>query len=233
MRKSINLEMIEIPEGEFLIGDSNQPIYLKSYKITKYTITNAQFKAFRDSLNPWQRTTIAIPKHWQNAKIPVGKEEHPVVYVNWYEANYFAQWFELRLPTEAEWEKASRGGLYLDGRESQKIKNPNPKRIYPWGDDFDTDKCNSSESGNEDTTAVGTYQDGKSPYGVIDLSGNVWEWCSTLYKTRNEDLSAYGSRVLRGGAWDVDSPKVRCTYRYRHNIEYRLSSIGFRCVEDM
>ncbi len=233
MSNELTIEMIEIPGGEFYMGSAHRPVYLKSYKIAKYSVTNAQFKTFRDSLSSWQRSTIAIPKTWEGERIPAGKEHHPVVLVNWYEANSFAQWLNLRLPTEVEWEKAARGGIFLDGDEYQQNKNPNPQRVYPWGNEFSSAKCNTLESGRKEVVAVEEFREGQSPYGVMQLSGNVWEWCSTLFETESDDLSTYGARVLRGGAWDVDASKATCSYRYRHNMEYRLASVGFRCAQDV
>lgn len=163
-----HLELIRIPAGEFLMGsdpakDKNaqpreQPqhrVYVSEFYIGKYPVTNAQYAAF---------TKIQIPS---------GKENHPVVNISWDVAVAFCEWLsqetgkQFRLPTEAEWEKAARG---TDGR------------IYPWGNEWDAKRLNSSKSKIGGTTPVGKYSPaGDSPYGLADMSGNVWEWCADSF----------------------------------------------------
>lgn len=195
-------EMILIPAGEFVMGsnegsaDEKPPhtVYLDSFYIDRFPVTNAEYKKFIDA------TKREPPAHWQNGKIPPGKENHPVVYVSWDDANAYAQWAGKRLPTEAEWEKAA---SWDDSRKE--------KRVYPWGNDFDVGKCNCAESGIGDTTPVGKYSpQGDSFYGVADMAGNVWEWCADWYDKNyyknspreNPKGPASGQyRVLRGGSW--------------------------------
>jgi formylglycine-generating enzyme required for sulfatase activity len=208
------MEMIYIPAGEFLMGsekyDSEKPpheVYLESFYIGRYPVTNVRYKEFVAAAEH------RSPRRWEARTYREGEENHPVRYVSWRDAMAYCSWLreetgeEIRLPTEAEWEKAARG---TDARK------------YPWGDGFDKLKCNSSESGIGDTTPVGKYSPhGDSPYGVADMAGNVWEWCSSLYMDYpynpddgREDLEAEGSRVLRGGAWSYDRYSVRVASRY-------------------
>ena len=229
-------ELIHIPAGEFLMGsdpdkDKNarndeQPQYtvqLPEYSIGKYPVTNAQYLAFVDA------TGQESPKHWKGGKPPGDKEDHPVVYVTWHDAMAYCRWLAeatgeaYRLPSEAEWEKAARG---TDGR------------IYPWGDEWDEKRCNSDEGGPGDTTPVGQYSPGgDSPYGCVDMAGNVWEWTRSLWRDYpydpedgREDANAEGSRALRGGSWDSDRRDARVSCRYFNLPDYFLSYLGFRVV---
>ena len=173
-RALLEPEMIRIPAGTFLMGDDEisnaspqHEVTLEEYEIAKYAVTCKQYKLFLEA-NP----TYKVPEGWSGTQYPKGKANHPVVNVSWYDATAYAEWLsrvtgkDYRLPTEAEWEKAARG---TDGRK------------FPWGDEFDTKKCNTAESGIGDTTPVDTYPDGASPYGVMDMAGNVWEWCADWY----------------------------------------------------
>jgi formylglycine-generating enzyme required for sulfatase activity len=135
-----------------------------------------------------------------------GRENHPVTYVSWYDAQAFLGWAGLKLPTEAQWEKAYRGGLYLDGDEMQEKANPLPQREYPWGDEAPdaegTHRCNhaSEKDGFATTAPVGSFSRFNSPYGVADMAGNAAEWTLDWYSTSHHaDLDGY--RMVRGGSW--------------------------------
>ena len=161
-------EMVNIPAGDFQFGTDNENVWLDEYAIGKYPITNQEYKAFTDA------TGYQTPVHWVDGKIPEGKENHPVVNVNYYDAQAYCKWLSkitgetYRLPTEEEWEKAARGA---DGRR------------YPWGNEWNSNLANTVESGIGDTTPVGKYSpNGDSPYGVADMVGNVWEWTSTEWE---------------------------------------------------
>ena len=217
-------EMMLVPAGEFLMGGTDadkdaQPnekpqhtVYLDAYYVSREPVTNAEYKKFKSS--------------WD---IPKGKENHPVVNVSWDDAVAYCEWAGGRLPTEAEWEKAA------SWDEAKKIK-----RVYPWGDTFDKNKCNSQESGIGDTTPVGKYSPhGDSFYGVSDMAGNVWEWCADWFDANyyasspreNPQGAATGQyRVLRGGSFSNEASNVRCARRLRYPPDNRFPDIGFRVV---
>ena len=202
-----DLEWVQIPAGEFLYGDKKEKRTIaKAFLIGKYPITNAQYKRFLDA-NP----SYKIPgAGWDRQKrtYPIEKEKHPVVNISWNDAQAFCQWAGCRLPLEEEWEKAARG---TDGR------------TYPWGEDWQSGKyCNSSEANKGSTTRVDAYPAGISPYGVWDMSGNVWEWTASKF-----DDERY---VLRGGASNVIHNSVHSAYRSRGIPAYAYSYYGFRCA---
>ncbi len=185
----------------------------------------------------------------------------PVVGIIWYEALAFARWltetlrskqllpdqYEVRLPSEAEWEKAARGGVQLPTApligpvvatpEITLRQNDRPRRVYPWGDQPDVDRANYDESKVGIPTAVGTFARGASPYGAQDMSGNVWEWTRSVYQPYpydpqdgREQLDSKDTRVLRGGAFYFDERFARCAFRFNGNPDVRLDNIGFRVV---
>jgi formylglycine-generating enzyme required for sulfatase activity len=136
-----------------------------------------------------------------------GRENHPINYVSWYEAQAFLDWCGLRLPTEPEFTKAWRGGVHLDGDESKRLKNPKPERKYPWGDESPEAgglwRCNCDVADPKRTAAlvaVGSFSRFNSPYGACDLSGNVAEWTLDSYATSfHNGLDGY--RMIRGGSY--------------------------------
>lgn len=228
-------EMILIPAGEFLMGSAGNDksaskdekpqhtVFIDAFYISRYPVANSEYKKFVDE------TEAKSPKHWNNGKIPNGKDNHPVVNLDWSEAVAYCEWVGGRLPTEAEWEKAA----------SWDEAN-NKKRIYPWGDTFDYGKCNSSESGIGDTTPVGKYSpQGDSAYGVGDMAGNVWEWCADWYDEdyykhspgKNPGGAASGKyRVVRGGSFLNEGRAVRCASRFRYYPDFIPYDRGFRVV---
>ncbi len=230
--------MVLIPAGEFAMGgsdgqDDEKPscrVYLNAYYIDKYEVTNAQYRKFMKA------TGRKEPRYWNDSKY--NKSSHPVVGVSWHDAVAYAKWAGKRLPTEAEWEKAARG---TDGRK------------YPWGNSWDGSKLNFADKntsyswrdktvddGYQYAAPVGSYEDGKSPYGCYDMSGNVWEWCADWYSKdyymRSLDKNPKGpssgkSRVLRGGSWVRNEGNVRCANR---SLDYPFTQSyagGFRCAK--
>ena len=229
-------EMILISAGEFLMGsdpkkdkdtrDIERPqhtLYLPDYYLAKTPLTNTQYAAFVAAAG------YETPRHWKGGEPPGGKEDHPVVNVSWHDAVAYCRWLaELtgkpyRLPTEAEWEKAARG---------------TDARIYPWGDRWDETRCNSAEGGIGDTMSVEAYPKGASPYGLLDMAGNVWEWCATHRGKKypftvgdewsDNYLSGESPRVLRGGAFFDLQRYVRGASRLRDTPNYRDHYVGFR-----
>ncbi len=199
--KISGLEFVMIPAGEFRYGEDKKKIRMDEFWISRTPITNAQYQAFVKT------TGYSAPSHWSNGQIPKGKEQHPVVNVSWEDAQKFCSWAGVRLPGERQWEKAARGS---DGR------------TYPWGEAApDSRRCNFNNQVG-DTTPVGSYPEGASPYGLQDMAGNVWEWCEDAYDS--------SSRVLRGGAFDLNGYLVRCAARDRSDPFDRGRDNGFRVV---
>jgi sulfatase modifying factor 1 len=168
-------------------------------------VTNVQYKKFIDANKDYD-----VPADWnsKNRTYPTGRATHPVVEVTWNDAKAYADWAGVALPTEQQWEKAARG---TDGRE------------YPWGDSWQENHCNAIESGIADRTPVGQFSpQGDSPYGCVDMSGNVWEWTDGWY---DED-----KRVGRGGSWGSDANRVCAACRCPDLPTYRSGYCGFRVV---
>lgn len=217
--------MVWVPAGEFLTGSDcgyldekpSHKVYLDGYWIYKYEVTVGQYRKF------CQETGRSMPITpffgW--------KDRYPIVNVYWREATDYAKWAGMRLPTEAEWEKAARGP---DGR------------TYPWGSRWDPSSCNNCLSGQMHPQPVGSYPKGASPYGCLDMAGNVWEWCDDwfskdYYKTspyKNPKGSVSGTyHVLKGGGWICGSDLTRSSFRFSYHDEYSSGisySIGFRLV---
>ncbi len=243
-------------------------IYLSAYLIDKYPVTNVQYKQFIESGGYTQKTLwseagwqyIEQSKPMENKDIEDvfhGEPDSPVVNISWYEAEAFAKWAGKRLPTEAEWEKASRGA---DGR------------TYPWGNEFDKTRLNCAEAKIEKPTPVMKYPQGQSVYGCYDMAGNVWEWTADWYDSqyyhhapaknpqgpviaeknpyfgRPEDvgISIYelkpspasqtlsGCKVLRGGSWNGSGiVHIRCANRDYDEPAYKNDTIGFRCAKSI
>ena len=228
-------DWVTIPAGEFWMGsgaadkdadNDEKPIHqveVPEFQIARVPITNAQYGIYV------AETNVDPPQHWRGNRPPQGKEDHPVVYVSWHDAQGYCRWLSqkigrpVRLPTEAEWEKAARGNA--------------DTRAYPWGDTWDALLCNSDELGLGDTSPVGFFPAGASPYGALDMLGNVWEWCQSLmeaypYKAEDgrENLESGGTRVLRGGSFLYDRRDVRCAFRIDFHPVSRHGDYGFRVV---
>ncbi len=224
--------MALIPAGEFQMGDAfsegdpdERPVhtvYLDAFYIDVYEVTNAQYGQFMES------TGHRTPSHWND--LTFNAPEQPVVGVDWNDAKAYCEWAGKRLPTEAEWEKAARGGLV--------------GKRYPWGDDVSHNDANYSGTGGKDIWSdwagpVGSFS--PNGYGLYDMAGNVWEWCSDWYDSgyyarsprenpKGANSSSY--RVLRGGSWVSYSSILRAASRVWSGPSRRFSDYGFRCVQD-
>ncbi len=232
----VTMEFVKVPAGEFWMGSDPkvdisaqsdaQPqhrVYLDEYWIGKYPITNKQYQVFV------KETNRRPPVGWNNNDFPKAKADHPVVNVSWYDAKAFCKWLsektmkKIGLPIEAQWEKAARG---TDGR------------IYPWGNQAPDSILANYDSNVGDTAEVGSYPAGASPYGALDMAGNVWEWVADWYSGSYYSQSpandpsgpvSGNERSLRGGSWGGNGYYIRSAYRRR---DYPLASnnlIGFRC----
>ena len=164
-----------------------------------------------------------------------GRAHYPITYISWYDAQNFLQWCGLRLPIEAEWEKALRGGLFLDGDTTKQTPNPLPERRHPWGNDAPDAggmfRCNfdGTDDGYDYTAPVGTFAKDTSPYGICDLAGNVAEWTLDWYTTSHH-AGLDGFRVARGGSW-MAVPAACDAITQATQLPLKESSImGFRGV---
>jgi formylglycine-generating enzyme required for sulfatase activity len=195
--------MVRVPAGKFLYGDEKVKKSLPEFWIDKTPVTNTEYARFV------AETKQKPPKHWKGRNPPKDIADHPVVNVSWDEAIAYAKWAGKRLPTEEEWEKAARG---TDGRK------------YPWGDQPPTSElCNFGRKVGK-TTPVGKYSpQGDSPYGCVDMSGNVWEWTVSDYSKE--------TKVLHGGSWHSNvEGLLRAAARDFLNPDLRYSYFGFRCA---
>jgi len=219
--------MVLIPAGTFLMGDTFNEgygllvhdVYLEAYYIDAYEVTNAQYKEFMDA------TSYKAPTLWNNPAYNAPNQ--PVVGVTWYDAVAYCKWAGKRLPTEAEWEKAARGGL--EGMR------------YPWGNTLTHNDANYDGTGGTDiwtySAPVGSFA--PNGYGLYDVAGNVLEWCADWYDTDYYSISPRNNpkgpgtgclRVLRGGSWNFDPPHLRVAFRYNRSSSLAFSTIGFRCA---
>jgi formylglycine-generating enzyme required for sulfatase activity len=227
--------MALIPEGDFLMGSPDgegdkdehpqHTIFLGAYYIDKFEVTAARYAEFLALANRPK------PLHWEQVDIS-SHGNLPVVGVDWHDADAFCRWAGKRLPTEAEWEKAARG---TDGL------------IYPWGNEKPTARlANFEKQGTQNVyrerlAPVDNHEAGKSPHGLHQMAGNVWEWVADWYdetsyeqhRSRNATGPSSGTKkVLRGGSWANEPLDVRSANRGWFTPTNRLDYLGFRCAKD-
>jgi len=256
---ALDQELIYVAAGEFLMGaDKKHPsndldlkeacrpqhrVALGPYCIGRRPVTNTDYQLFveanPDYAVPYSPMRYAQRYNWDHRTRthPRGLEHHPVVLVTWQDALAYCRWlsevtgYRCRLPTEAEWEKAA----CWDPEVGQ-------ARRYPWGDEFDEERCNVDAHGalRLESSLVGRYSpQGDSSYGLVDAAGNVWEWTGSLYRPYpydggdgREDSDDDGERVVRGGAYDVGPLLARCAWRNGVRSDLRGANIGFRVACD-
>ena len=192
---------VRIPRGTALIGEDCTPLEVNGFEIGVYPVTNAHYHQFV------QETGYPPPKAWENGIYPENRGAHPVVWVTCEDAEAYANATGGRLPTFAEWQYAAR---------------TTDDRLFPWGYEIDKPRCNTAELGVGDTTPVGVFPEGMSPFGCYDMLGNVWEWTSTAYD--DED----NFRVACGGAWYYNHEYSTCISYDFFSKNYAEFVIGFR-----
>ena len=251
------IEWVSIPQGTFLMGstpeaanaayedaklrssmldrhtfDAELPqhqVYLSAYEISRYEITNAQYRVFVEATNRPTPRGHNGEETWLDETL--NADTQPVVGVTWFDAQAFAEWVGGSLPTEAQWERAARG---------------TSARTYPWGDTPPKARQHANFARRYNRpVSVGQFPKGKSPEGIADLAGNVWEWCldehsPTAYQRGGSDGSkdpltlrfrdVLRARVIRGGAWDVGRAFLRSGLRFKFYPLDSTHTIGFRIV---
>jgi formylglycine-generating enzyme required for sulfatase activity len=226
-----DIEWVEIPAGEFAFEfeDEQHRLELPTFCIARYPVTYVQFQSFLDAedgfTNPeWWKVFGKTSESWlgeQRFKF----SNHPRENVSWGEAVAFCQWlsaklgYEVTLPTEFQWVKAARGAS---------------EWRYPYEGQFDANKGNTNETGIEQTSAVGIFPHGASPYGILDMAGNVCEWClNGQYNLENTDLTSREPHALRGGSWNLDRGYANCIRSFdydAYDLSSRTSFFGFRVI---
>ena len=234
--------LVLIPAGEFIAGGEGEDegrgkftVHLPAYYMALHPVTNAQYARFlterapsRSDLREWVLLgrDCFVREAGSRYEVYGGKDGHPVVNVSWHGAQAYCEWAGVRLPTELEWEKGARG---VDGRE------------YSWGNDWeDGRRCRCYDNRGEGTTcSVWDYAEGCSPWGLYNMSGNVWDWCADWYDNEAYDRYKRGdltppmsgaSRALRGGSWAAGPRGCRAANRVRAYPTRTFNLLGFRVV---
>ena len=225
-------DMVLVTAGEFTMGSDAYTQYSRpahtisvdEFWIDKYEVRNLDYEkciAAGACQPPSNSSSATRSSYFGNPQYDM----FPVIFVSWNDANTYCKWLGRRLPTEAEWEKAARGSYQLN---------------YPWGNDFDSNRVNSSEDGIGDTLPVNAHPNGASPYGALNMAGNVWEWVADWYDAdyyinspganpKGPDSGNF--RVVRGGGYDNNQYNVGTIIRSRESPDFSSPDLGFRCAQ--
>lgn len=233
-----SVKMVFVPAGEFSMGSETgdadespiHTVYLDAFYIDMYEVTNARYRFCVDAgacLPPTMDGSHTRASYYGNPAF----DDFPVMYISWEMAQAYCDWRGTKLPSEAQWEKAARG---TDGR------------TYPWGEGIDCQRANYYQQVGADfiacigdTSRVGSYESGQSPYGAYDMTGNVWEWVADWYGDTYYQESPSSNppgpesgraRVVRGGAWQFSDYSLRASRRYWFSPSNALENVGFRCA---
>jgi hypothetical protein len=215
-----------VPGGRVVLEDGAGEFEVEPFHIARYPITYRQYRAFLEASDGYQSRDW-----WEGLKGPFSdperqaerRDNHPAEGMVWYEALTYCRWlsarlgYEVRLPTEWEWQQAASGG--------------DPENAYPWGPDWVEERANTFEARLNRSTAVGMYPEGASPVAALDLAGNVWEWCLNEYDDPAQTgIGGEARRVVRGGSWGDLLEDARCAYRVHDHPGVRDDDLGFRVV---
>jgi formylglycine-generating enzyme required for sulfatase activity len=227
-----DMKLLYVPAGEFAMGSENgednekpaHTVFLDSFWVDQTEVTNSMYALCVNDGKcnvPGSKESLTRKNYYGDAQY----NNYPVIFVDWNMAKTYCEWAGRRLPTEAEWEKVARGTEAF---------------VYPWGNAMPDKNLLNYKDVNGDTTEVGIYPKGASPYGALDMAGNVWEWVNDWFASdyyQNSPASnplgpeSGSTHVLRGGSWNLNDDLVRSTYRGTHPSEPNLG-IGFRCAMD-
>ncbi|OGP58158.1 MAG: hypothetical protein A2V67_05770 [Deltaproteobacteria bacterium RBG_13_61_14] len=213
--------LVKVPAGEFRLGSNTGPeasrperkVFLETFYLDRTEVSNGQYFRF------CQAVGRPLPVHLRQGTLAPGQEDLPVNHVTWEDADAYCRWAGRRLPREAEWEKAARG---LNGR------------TYPWGNGWDPGRSRNRTNANESPAPAGSYPKGQSPYGALDLAGNVWEWTADWYRAYPGGPLAFDEtgkrRVARGGAFFYSIELLKSYVRYPLDPQDATEQGGFRCA---
>jgi formylglycine-generating enzyme required for sulfatase activity len=228
-----DIDWIKIPGGSITLEDVDHMFEVRPFRMAKYLVTNSQFETFLNAENGYrneewwkdiEQREEAVKPSWQETNAPREK-------VSWYEAVAFCRWLSakfgthIRLPTEWEWQQAATGG--------------DLQRAYPWGGGWDESRCNSTERRLNRTTAVGMYPQGATQQGVMDMAGNVWEWCLNDHEHPERPeavriVNKFGGRAVRGGSWSDFAVYLHVSRRHWDGaVNKNNHSLGFRLVQEI